>query len=180
MPQHGTNEMQILLVEVSETSVDPHGHTPTSAWMCFLALLDARLRTRQVHWRATFSSFLLASKHIEPWHGFLCAPRFFFSCVDARENGVVATWYALRAPCRPYRCRRRSGRVHPIRARKFPCRPASRLSLSPLRCRRRCAADRLSSPSQVACQSSPFNQVTPVTNRLDSIVRSTAPVSGSI
>src|SRR5215470_13966208 len=38
----------------------------------------------------------------------------------------------------------------------------------------------LSSPSQVACQSSPSIQVTPVTKRLDSIVRRIAPVSGSI
>ena len=37
----------------------------------------------------------------------------------------------------------------------------------------------LSSPSQVACQSSPSTQVTPVTKRLDSIVRRTAPVCGS-
>ena len=37
----------------------------------------------------------------------------------------------------------------------------------------------LSSPSHVACQSSPSTHVTPVTNRFDSIVRSTAPVSGS-
>ena len=35
----------------------------------------------------------------------------------------------------------------------------------------------LSSPSQVACQSSPSTQVTPVTKRLDSIVRRIAPVS---
>jgi DNA ligase-1 len=38
----------------------------------------------------------------------------------------------------------------------------------------------LSSPSQVPCQSSPSTQVTPVTKRLDSIVRSIAPVCGSI
>jgi hypothetical protein len=38
----------------------------------------------------------------------------------------------------------------------------------------------LSSPSEVACQSSPSTQVTPVTNRFDSIVRRIAPVSGSI
>jgi hypothetical protein len=37
----------------------------------------------------------------------------------------------------------------------------------------------LSSPSQVACQSSPSTQVTPVTKRLDSIVRRIAPVWGS-
>jgi hypothetical protein len=37
----------------------------------------------------------------------------------------------------------------------------------------------LSSPSQVACQSSPSTQVTPVTKRLDSMVRRTAPVWGS-
>src|SRR5260370_466678 len=37
----------------------------------------------------------------------------------------------------------------------------------------------LSSPSQVACQSSPSTQVTPVTKRLDSMVRRIAPVSGS-
>src|SRR5215470_6327981 len=37
----------------------------------------------------------------------------------------------------------------------------------------------LSSASQVPCQSSPSTQVTPVTNRLDSIVRRIAPVSGS-
>src|SRR5713226_6994701 len=37
----------------------------------------------------------------------------------------------------------------------------------------------LSSPSQVACQSSPSIQVTPVTKRLDSIVRRIAPVWGS-
>ena len=36
----------------------------------------------------------------------------------------------------------------------------------------------LSSPSQVPCQSSPSTQVTPVTKRLDSIVRRIAPVSG--
>src|ERR1700693_273271 len=34
----------------------------------------------------------------------------------------------------------------------------------------------LSSPSQVACQSSPSTQVTPVTKRLDSMVRRIAPV----
>jgi len=38
----------------------------------------------------------------------------------------------------------------------------------------------LSSPSQVPCQSSPSIQVTPVTKRLDSMVRRMAPVSGSI
>src|SRR2546426_9766226 len=37
----------------------------------------------------------------------------------------------------------------------------------------------LSSPSQVPCQSSPSIQVTPVTKRLDSIVRRIAPVWGS-
>jgi hypothetical protein len=37
----------------------------------------------------------------------------------------------------------------------------------------------LSSPSQVPCQSSPSIQVTPVTKRLDSMVRRIAPVSGS-
>src|SRR2546428_4088632 len=37
----------------------------------------------------------------------------------------------------------------------------------------------LSSPSQVPCQSSPSTQVTPVTKRLDSIVRRIAPVWGS-
>ena len=36
----------------------------------------------------------------------------------------------------------------------------------------------LSSPSQVPCQSSPSTQVTPVTKRLDSIVRRIAPVWG--
>jgi len=38
----------------------------------------------------------------------------------------------------------------------------------------------LCSPSQVPCQSSPSIQVTPVTTRLDSMVRRMAPVSGSI
>src|SRR5262249_19790641 len=38
----------------------------------------------------------------------------------------------------------------------------------------------LSSPSQVPCHSSPSTQVTPVTKRLESIVRRIAPVSGSI
>src|SRR6185369_6352491 len=38
----------------------------------------------------------------------------------------------------------------------------------------------LTSSSQVPCQSSPSTQVTPVTKRLDSIVRRIAPVSGSI
>src|SRR5262249_30501240 len=38
----------------------------------------------------------------------------------------------------------------------------------------------LSSPSQVPCHSSPSTQVTPVTKRLDSIVRRIAPASGSI
>ena len=38
----------------------------------------------------------------------------------------------------------------------------------------------LSSPSQVACHSSPSTHVTPVTNRFDSIVRRIFPVSGSI
>src|SRR5438093_3725156 len=37
----------------------------------------------------------------------------------------------------------------------------------------------LSSPSEVPCQSSPSIHVTPVTKRLDSIVRRIAPVSGS-
>src|ERR1700737_4440130 len=37
----------------------------------------------------------------------------------------------------------------------------------------------LSSPSQVACQRAPSTQVTPVTKRLDSIVRRIAPVWGS-
>src|SRR5262249_49467140 len=36
----------------------------------------------------------------------------------------------------------------------------------------------LSPPSRVACQSSPSTQVTPVTKRLDSMVRRTAPVLG--
>src|SRR4029077_6276489 len=38
----------------------------------------------------------------------------------------------------------------------------------------------LSSPSQVPCQRSPSIQVTPVTKRLDSMVRRIAPVWGSI
>src|SRR5438874_8215991 len=38
----------------------------------------------------------------------------------------------------------------------------------------------LSSPSQVPCHSSPSIQVTPVTKRLDSMVRRSAPVWGSI
>jgi hypothetical protein len=38
----------------------------------------------------------------------------------------------------------------------------------------------LSSPSQVPCHSSPSIQVRPVTTRLDSMVRGSAPVSGSI
>src|SRR3984893_2588488 len=38
----------------------------------------------------------------------------------------------------------------------------------------------LSSPSHVPCQRSPSTQLTPVTNRLDSIVRRIAPVWGSI
>src|SRR5262249_40281188 len=38
----------------------------------------------------------------------------------------------------------------------------------------------LSLPSQVPCQSSPSIQVTPVTTRLDSMVRRMTPVSGSI
>src|SRR5579862_73340 len=38
----------------------------------------------------------------------------------------------------------------------------------------------LSSPSHVACHSSPSTQVTPVTKRLDSMVRRTFPVLGSI
>jgi AraC family transcriptional regulator len=38
----------------------------------------------------------------------------------------------------------------------------------------------LASPSQVPCQSSPSTQVTPVTKRLDSIVRRIVPVCGSI
>src|ERR1700724_70205 len=38
----------------------------------------------------------------------------------------------------------------------------------------------LSSPSQVPCQSSPSTHVTPVTKRLDSMVRRIAPVWGSI
>src|SRR5258707_15001519 len=38
----------------------------------------------------------------------------------------------------------------------------------------------LSSPSQVPCQSSPSIQVTPVTTRLDSMMRRIAPVCGSI
>ena len=38
----------------------------------------------------------------------------------------------------------------------------------------------LSSPSQVPCHSSPSTQVTPVTKRLDSMVRRMAPVAGSI
>ena len=38
----------------------------------------------------------------------------------------------------------------------------------------------LSSPSQVPCHSSPSTQVTPVTKRLDSMVRRILPVSGSI
>src|SRR5690242_14433424 len=54
----------------------------------------------------------------------------------------------------------------------------SRLSkTSPVRGSTRLSS--LSSPSQVPCQSSPSTQVTPVTNRSDSMVRRIAPVSGS-
>ena len=55
---------------------------------------------------------------------------------------------------------------------------SSRSSTSPV-----CGSMRrrsLSSPSQVPCHSSPSTQVTPVTKRLDSMVRRIAPVSGSI
>jgi len=51
-------------------------------------------------------------------------------------------------------------------------------STSPLRGSTRRTS--LSSPSQVPCQSSPSIQVTPVTKRLDWMVRRIAPVSGSI
>ena len=55
---------------------------------------------------------------------------------------------------------------------------SSRSSTAPL-----CGSMRrisLSSPSQVPCHSSPSTQVTPVTKRLDSMVRRIAPVAGSI
>src|SRR5262249_27124493 len=54
---------------------------------------------------------------------------------------------------------------------------SSRSRTSPLRGSTRLKS--ISSPSQVACQSYPSIQVTPVTKRLDERVRSIAPVSGS-
>src|SRR5262249_57828346 len=54
---------------------------------------------------------------------------------------------------------------------------SSASSTSPVRGSTRLTS--LSSPSQVPCQTSPSTQVTPVTKRLDSIVRRIAPVWGS-
>ena len=54
---------------------------------------------------------------------------------------------------------------------------SSRSNTSPVRGSTRRMS--LSSPSQVPCQSSPSTQVTPVTKRLDSMVRRIAPVLGS-
>ena len=67
--------------------------------------------------------------------------------------------------------------VPPISSRIF----TRRRSLSTLASivRRRVRRTSEASPSQVPCQSSPSTQLTPVTKRLDSIVRRTAPVSGS-
>src|SRR5678815_4378758 len=60
----------------------------------------------------------------------------------------------------------------------MPCGISSRSSTAPLRGLMRRIS--LWSPSQVPCHSSPSTQVTPVTKRLDSMVRRIAPVSGSI
>ena len=81
------------------------------------------------------------------------------------------------APCRCFRRRRRTDRRHRTRAPTTPA-PAGISSLSstsPVRGSMR--RNSLSSPSQVPCQSSPSTQVTPVTKRLDSMVRRIAPVS---
>ena len=58
----------------------------------------------------------------------------------------------------------------------MPCGISSRSSTAPLSGSMRRMS--LSSPSQVPCHSSPSTQVTPVTKRLDSIVRMTLPVAG--
>ena len=57
-------------------------------------------------------------------------------------------------------------------------RAASRAAPGPRRFRGSTRRSSLSSPSQVPCQSSPSTQVTPVTKRLDSMVRRIAPVCG--
>ena len=81
---------------------------------------------------------------------------------------------------RCFRRRRRTDRRHRTRAPTRPLRAASRAAPGPLPFRGSTRLTSLSSPSQVPCQSSPSTQVTPVTTRLDSMVRRIAPVSGSI
>ena len=83
------------------------------------------------------------------------------------------------SPSRCFRRRRRTDRRHRTRAPTRRRRAASRASPAPLPFADRSRRRSLSSPSQVPCQSSPSTQVTPVTKRLDSMVRRIAPVSGS-
>ena len=86
-------------------------------------------------------------------------------------------------PLSPSRCcprRRRTGRRHRTRAPRRRLRAACRAAPGPRPFAGSIRRRSLSSPSQVPCQSSPSTQVTPVTTRLDSMVRRMAPVSGSI
>ena len=99
-------------------------------------------------------------------------------CVEPKVSRGAAG--APPAPLRRGRCRRRGGRRHRIPAPTRPCRLACPASQEPCRFAGRRGAGRSASPSQVACHSSPSTQVTPVTKRLDSMVRRIAPVSGSI
>ena len=83
-----------------------------------------------------------------------------------------------RGPFRSIRRRNRTGLCRGLEpADLVPRGISSRSRTAPLRSIRRIS---LSSPSQVPCHSSPSTQVTPVTKRLDSMVRRMAPVSGSI
>ena len=110
-------------------------------------------------------------------------------CIQPFQGGTRAAAFSapqfssasVAAPCALYRCcrrRRRSDRVHRTRVPRRLCQPAFRAAPAPRRFWDQPAS--LSSPSQVPCHSSPSTQVTPVTKRLDSIVRRIAPVCGSI
>ena len=85
---------------------------------------------------------------------------------------------ARRGPGRCGRRRRRRDRAGPTPARSPRSPRASSDGSAPRRSRESTRRMSASSPSQVPCQSSPSTQVTPVTNRFDSIVRRIAPVCG--
>src|SRR5579862_763240 len=98
----------------------------------------------------------------------------FHRFVEARAGRRTTLTFAVPPP--PQKSRSAPSDASPDTS--TPCCISSVSSTSPVRASTRRRS--LSSPSHVACHSSPSTHVTPVTKRLGSRVRRMAPVSGSI